>query len=74
MPNNLAQVFVLTESEKQLVRRALEQDQLSHKLDSHGNLWRNMRSTLVRPYVLLISLASFFAGVCFPQLSHAHFD
>ncbi|KAI0808099.1 MFS general substrate transporter [Fomes fomentarius] len=65
MPNNVAQVFVLTESEKQLIRRALEQDQLSHKLDSHGNLWRNMRSTLVRPYVLLISLASFFMGVAF---------
>ncbi|KAI0808102.1 major facilitator superfamily domain-containing protein [Fomes fomentarius] len=58
-------VFVLTKTEKQLVRRALEQDQLSHKLDSHGNLWRNMRSTLVRPYVLLISLASFFLDVAF---------
>ncbi len=39
-------------------------DQLSHNLDSHGNLWRIMQS-LVRPYVLLISLASFFLGACF---------
>ncbi|KAI0808116.1 MFS general substrate transporter [Fomes fomentarius] len=68
MPNNVAQVFVLTEPEKQLVRRALEQDQLSYKLDSYSNLWRNIRGTLVRPYVLFISLASSFIDVAFTGL------